>query len=65
LKTYKRNTDTYLHSVLSSVLDREEWLTSRIGLFASEKEPRYALMKRLGGLQKPVWKFWRRQKNLS
>jgi hypothetical protein len=50
----KRERKYYSYSFLTSALDRGEWSASRPGrTLLSEKDPRYPLDRRLGGLQ--IW----------
>jgi hypothetical protein len=44
-----RVVEAWLHSFLTSALDRDEWLASRPSRIAPGKEPRYPFNKRLGG----------------
>jgi len=48
----KGGAEVQLHSFLTSVLERGEWLTSHLGRFSLENEPRYRLNARLGGPQR-------------
>jgi hypothetical protein len=52
---YKGREEVRLYSLLTSALERNEWLTPRLGRFTPGKQPWYPLYRRLGELQGPVW----------
>jgi hypothetical protein len=49
--------EVHLHSFLTSAPDGDEWSPSRPGRLTSQKEPWYALKKRLGGSQSRSGRF--------
>jgi len=48
IEAYRR-VEAWLHSLLTSAFDRDEWSASRPGRFTPGKEPRYPFNRRLGG----------------
>jgi hypothetical protein len=58
MKAY-RGVGVQLHSLSTSAIDDDAWLTSRPGHFTRWKETRYSLNRRLDGLQ---WTFMENRK---
>jgi len=50
-RRHEAGLEVWLHSFLTSALDRGEWLTSCPGQFTSEDRVQYSLNRRLGGPQ--------------